>query len=63
VFVTIQKIRPATEANATYNGFEKAVLVIEAMEYAIFIFLLRLFFHVLDIKSIRIVDSLSSTMS
>jgi hypothetical protein len=31
-------MRPATEAIATYNGFEKAVLVIEAMEYAIFIF-------------------------
>jgi hypothetical protein len=39
-FVTIQKIRPTTEAitTYTYNGFEKAVLVIEAMEYAIFIF-------------------------
>jgi hypothetical protein len=38
VFVTIQKIRPVTEAIVRYNGFEKAILVIEEMEYAIFIF-------------------------
>jgi len=36
-------MRPVTEAIATYNGFEKAVLVIEAMEYAIFILLRDIF--------------------